>query len=148
MSISAIGASSKQMRQMRNKTELQPSSNQGKCNACELLINEEKGSDEIVEEPLDTKENKMSIASLHQRVELELKEKQRKIALLRQGIIIQSPSRPRRHTCKATKEEEEPSCTSWSSWSRSHPLIVICISSMIVISMVIAIAVFIYMMRK
>ena len=144
MSISVIGASSRQMRQMRNKTELQQSNLQDKCAEC--MLKEQKDSVEIVDEHLGKKKNELSIASLHRKVEAELKEKQKKIALLRQGII-QSPNQPRRHTCKPPKKEESR-CTSWSSWSKSHPAIVMCILCILVISIVIVIIVFIYMIKK
>ena len=97
MSISVIGAASKQMRQMRNKTELQTSNSQEKCKDC--LLGDPHVCVEIVDDPLIEKENEMSVAYLHKKVEGELKEKQRRIDLLRHGVI-QNPNRPMKPTCK------------------------------------------------
>ena len=150
MSISVIGASSRQMSQMRNKTELQTSHSQEKCKACSM--GDQHICDGIVDDPLIEKENEMSIAYLHKKVERELKEKQRKITLLRQGIYSTptSPNKPPNPICKEPKDakDEESGCTKCSSWSRSHRLLVMCIFCTLVISIVIVIIIFVLIVMK
>ena len=149
MSISVIGASSKQMGQMRNKTELQSSNSQKQCKLC--MMKDPESNISIVGEPLIEKKNEMSIGFLHKKVELELKEKQKKILLLRQGITIttESPRRPPCLMCKHLEiEEEESRCSSLISWGRSHPVIVLCILCALVISIVIIIIVIVLMVMK
>ena len=147
MSISVIGASSKQMRQMRNKTELQTSNSQEKCKDC--LMGDPHVCLEFIDDPHAEKVNEMSIAYLHKKVEQELKEKQRKITLLRQGIS-QSPDRPPKPIYNAPKEVkvEESGCTYCSSWSRSHRLLIMCIFCTIVISIVIVIIIVVLIIMK
>ena len=77
MSISVIGISSKSMRQVKGNNEGQFSNPQDKCKDC--IKNSMNANDEVVEEPLLEKKKDMSIASLHRKVEKELKEKQKKI---------------------------------------------------------------------
>ena len=150
MSISVIGASSRMPGRSRS-SDLQHSSSQEKCREC--MQREKSTSIEIVGEPLLEKQNEMSIAYLHKKVEKELKEKQRKIALLRQGITPLSPiSKPRKHVCSESKcentvEESSEKRSFWSSLSRSHQLIFLCISSVIVMSIVILIILFVFVLK-
>ena len=145
MSISVIGISSKSMRQVKGNSEGQFSNPQVKCKDC--IKNSKNANDEVVEEPLLEKKKDMSIASLHRKVEKELKEKQKKIALLRRGVI-QSPVRSRRHTCNLPNEDAENpnsrTCSDLISWIKSHLLIIICMICALVILVVIAIIVYVY----
>ena len=147
MSISVIGASSKQMRQMRNKTELTPSHSQEKCKEC--LMGGEHVCVEMVDGPHTEKVNQMSIPYLHKKVEKELKEKQRKITLLRQGIS-QSPTLPPKPISIEPKnvKDEESGCTYLSSWSRSRPLLIMSIFCTLVILIVILIIIVVLIAMK
>ena len=147
MSISVIGASSRMPGRSRS-SDLQHSNSHEKCKEC--MQREKSTSIEIVGEPLLEKENTMSIAYLHKKAEKELKEKQRKIDVIRHGITPLSPiNKPRKHVCSESKHVEESSnkCSFWNSLSRPHQLIFLCISSVIVISIVIIIILFIFVFK-
>ena len=146
MSISVIGASSRMPGRSRS-SDLQHSNSTEKCKEC--IQREKSTSIEIVGEPLLEKEKEMSIAYLHKKVERELKEKQRKISLLRMGITPVSPkNKDRKHVCSESKNvETSDNFTFWKSLSRSHQLIFLCIFSIIVISIVIVILLFIFVFK-
>ena len=105
------------------------------CAEC-TLKNEQVGINTILE-PLIDHPNEMSIPYFHKKVEHELKEKAKNVDLLRHGIIRQ-PGTPSQHKSNRPKYDE---CggNSWSSWSRSHPLIIVCSVCMFVCSILIAI---------
>ena len=147
MSISVIGASSRMPGRSRS-SDLQHSNSQEKCKEC--MQREKSTSIEIAGEPLLEKQNEMSIAYLHKKVERELKEKQRKIDLIRHGITPLSPiNKSRKHVCSETKHVDESSnnCSFWNALSRPHRIIFLGIFSVIVISIVIIIILFIFVFR-
>ena len=142
MSISIIGASSKQMRHMRDlQNNCHEESKEG------LLQNQQCDIQIIVEGPKQTKPD-LSIKSHHERVEREIKEKQAKVARLK-GRYMRRLKVPLTDTTSFPyKAPAEGPWNSWSSWSTSHPITITCAVCAFMISIIGAIFILVVMLRK
>ena len=142
MSISVIGASSKQMRHMRDlQNNCHEESKEG------LLQNQQCDIKIVVEGPKQTKPD-LSIKSNHERVELELKEKQEKIARIKGGYVRRLKVPTTDPTTLTYKAPAEGPWNSWSSWSTSHPITITCAVCAFMISIIGAIFILVVMLRK
>ena len=142
MSISVIGASSKQMRHMRDlQNNCHEESKEG------LLQNQQCDIKIMVEGPKQNKPD-LSIKSHHERVELALKEKQERIARLKGGYVRRLKVPTTDPTTLTYKAPAEGPWNSWSSWSTSHPITITCAVCAFMISIIGAIFILVVMLRK
>ena len=144
MSTSVLGAFSKQIRHLRDLyNNCHEESKEGilKDQQCDIKI--------IVEDPNRRfgQHSDLSIKSHHEKVELELKEKQKKIALLKEGSV-RRPKDPTKEPTTLTCKSPEGPWNSWSSWSTSHPLTITCVVCAYMIPILGAIFILVVLLRR